>query len=353
MPFLPDWAPNLHPVFVHFPIAILITAIFVDIALLFIKKFDEAGLLPTTLFLFGALSAVVTYFTGHQAADHVTVPPLANPVLNEHSDMAMLTMLFFLTYAIVRLYTFIRKLHHKRMFSILQTALSLIGLFMLYETGEHGSELVYKYGVGVKAAVIEAEMVSPPPEVPVQSLSISDNGSWAWDPGNGAGEVLKNEFDWLMGSVAATRPEVIPDSVRGMVLRLHLADKPILLAAGDSLKSVQVDLSLNISGFEGEVRLIHHLGDTLSYDFIGLKDRSMELGRVERGKMRVMDRASYDATGWISLRAVGDGRHFRGFVNDKLVTHGHADELPPGRVGLLVDGRGVLLIDKISVTSLK
>ena len=66
-----------------------------------------------------------------------------------------------------------------------------------------------------------------------------------------------------------------------------------------------------------------------------------------------MDQGDTDASGWILLRAVGDGRHFRGYVNGKLVTHGHADELPPGGVGIAVHGTGTLLLDKISVQSLR
>jgi hypothetical protein len=66
-----------------------------------------------------------------------------------------------------------------------------------------------------------------------------------------------------------------------------------------------------------------------------------------------MDEKSLKYNGWINLGVVGDGTHFRGYLNDKLFTHGHGSELDPGTVGILIKGKGVILIDKIETLSLE
>jgi len=53
------------------------------------------------------------------------------------------------------------------------------------------------------------------------------------------------------------------------------------------------------------------------------------------------------------MRVVGDGRHFRGYVNTKLVAHGHDSELPAGPVGLYIKGTGTAVISDLIVTSLR
>ena len=42
MTFIPDWAPNVHPMLVHFPIALLCVAVLLDAVALAMRK--QAGL---------------------------------------------------------------------------------------------------------------------------------------------------------------------------------------------------------------------------------------------------------------------------------------------------------------------
>jgi hypothetical protein len=43
----------------------------------------------------------------------------------------------------------------------------------------------------------------------------------------------------------------------------------------------------------------------------------------------------------------GDGDHFRGYVNDQMIAHGHTDPLPPGRVGMRLDGQGPVRLQRL------
>ena len=56
----PDWAPNIHPLLVHFPIALLVTTAFANLISLFIpeKWWDETK--NTILYVVGALFTGVT-----------------------------------------------------------------------------------------------------------------------------------------------------------------------------------------------------------------------------------------------------------------------------------------------------
>lgn len=354
MPSLPDWAPNIHPLLVHFPIALLCTAVFFDLLGVIFKKQVRMREIASFLFAVGAVSAVFTYFSGKQASDIVTLPALANPTLNEHSDLALWTMLYFGVYVIVRTFLILKKLHTKQMVSWILLLTGAAGLYLLFETGEHGAELVFKYGVGVQAMQsLEAEDLIANEETEAQNLEFSQNGSWSWNPGPGAQKVLAEQFRWLTGTVENLNAEVISDSIRGDFLSLKATGQPLLFVAGDSLESIQMDVLLNADDFFGSIMLLHHVQDASNYDFFSLQNKTARLGRVSAGKSEIFNEGATDASGWISLRVVGDGTHFRGYINEELVTHGHGDALPPGPVGLHLAGTGTLLLDKITTQTLK
>lgn len=69
--------------------------------------------------------------------------------------------------------------------------------------------------------------------------------------------------------------------------------------------------------------------------------------------MTFFDEAGIEVKDWFSLRAVGSGTHFRGYVNKKLLIHGHADEAAAGRVGFRIEGNGPVLLDKIQVQAIQ
>ena len=64
MELIPDWAPNIHPMIVHFPIALILAAIGTDLLALAIRRWDWLRPATVALYVVGGASAVFTYFTG-------------------------------------------------------------------------------------------------------------------------------------------------------------------------------------------------------------------------------------------------------------------------------------------------
>ena len=64
---VPAWAPNLHPLIVHFPIALLAAAGAVDLADLLLRGREPVRNAATWLYVAGAATAVAAYFSGVEA----------------------------------------------------------------------------------------------------------------------------------------------------------------------------------------------------------------------------------------------------------------------------------------------
>jgi len=159
---IPQWAPNIHPLLVHFPIAILVIAFLFDVVSFFIpgkgRPQEETQMsrlakrlnptIVTLLYLVGTVFTLITYYSGQAAAEGIKLPTGAKEVLHQHSELALYTLLFFGFYVTIRLAltwdhdTIKRGLHAGLVIG------AFIGLGLLYVTAEHGGELVYGYGVG-------------------------------------------------------------------------------------------------------------------------------------------------------------------------------------------------------------
>lgn len=149
--FLPSWAPNVHPMFVHFPIALLFTS-----ALLDLLAYSLPGRLRpllrdvgSVLAIVGALSAVVTYLTGRAAAQTVLLPGMAHALVNAHWQWAFWTVCYFAALALVRVGLLVAGSAIGRKATAVLAVSGLIGLGLLFETADRGAELVYEHGVGV------------------------------------------------------------------------------------------------------------------------------------------------------------------------------------------------------------
>jgi uncharacterized membrane protein len=146
---LPDWAPNLHPLIVHFPIAWLIAGLAVDIVSVVFPRASWAETTAACLYPAGALSALAAYLSGRQAAAGVLVPGMAQPIVLDHWNWALATTIYFTAVAAVRLTLALRGQRLTFWTRAGAVAVGLAGMLLLFHTGEQGARLVYEHGVGV------------------------------------------------------------------------------------------------------------------------------------------------------------------------------------------------------------
>ena len=144
---------DLHPLTTHFPIALLIVSVFLDILARF--RAQNAGLKTAAYItlLLGALAAVVTVITGN--IELFTLGGENSPVgqlVAQHETIAVPTTLLFVGIAIWR-FTNQRKgkdISNSSLFLALEV-LGVVGLFL---TGLAGGNLVYTYGIGVESIAL-------------------------------------------------------------------------------------------------------------------------------------------------------------------------------------------------------
>jgi uncharacterized membrane protein len=150
MNFVPGWAPNLHPLVVHFPIALLFTAVGLDVVGWALGCNRSLRSVATALYVLGTLAIVAAYFTGRAAAETVWLPGMAHAAVKEHWDWAFRTVWFFTILTAVRLVLLWRvRADPRPALIVLLTVVGLLGVVLLGETGDRGGRLVYRHGVGV------------------------------------------------------------------------------------------------------------------------------------------------------------------------------------------------------------
>jgi uncharacterized membrane protein len=149
MTLLPDWAPNVHPLVIHFPIAWWIAAVLVDLVALAIPRAAWADTVASCLYPAGAVSAVAAYVTGRQAAATVLMPGMALPIVQQHENWALATTLAFAIVTLFRLWARFWRPQPQRAIRTALVGAALVALVCLFQTGERGARLVYERGVGV------------------------------------------------------------------------------------------------------------------------------------------------------------------------------------------------------------
>lgn len=355
MEFIPDWAPNIHPILVHFPIAIILMAALMDLLNLFLPDKWWDDLKSTILYSIGAVSGVATYYTGILAADSVFLPSGAQSVLNEHADWALWTVWFFGIYTLLRILLHWYQKMDQQAIRIGLFLIALPGIFFLYETGDHGAEMVFGYGAGTGQLVEQQSNAAVSTDSLQQGESmfiVSDNGNWSWEVSPNGVSTLLSRFQWLEGSASKLQPTIVTGG-NNHLLKISADSNTNFFVGKNLFQNVQVDYHLDLSDFQGEISLVNHVQNAQNYDFVTLSSNgTITQGRVTSGNRKVFAEESYSASGMLFIRTIGNGTHFRGYINKEMVVHGHGEAPEAGSVGLRLDGNGTVLIDRMILTQL-
>jgi uncharacterized membrane protein len=138
----------LHPILVHFPIALLPTAIlFEALGALWGRDFFRP--VATWLLGLGLLGGIVATLAGLWNEEAVVAAGVPETAIDRHESLAFLTLAVFTVLLAMRWLRGRRWIpeHPAVFFSI-----GLVGLALLGATGYFGGDLVYRYGAGVERA---------------------------------------------------------------------------------------------------------------------------------------------------------------------------------------------------------
>ncbi|GIK61883.1 MAG: hypothetical protein HND40_06845 [Ignavibacteriota bacterium] len=352
MKLLPDWAPNIHPMIIHFPIVLLILAVLLDLTGLLLSKSDWIRKSAFLLYILGTIAAVIAFITGNAASDSIEIPANAFSAINEHADWAETTLWFFSIYTIIRLSIGIFFKSLKKIFIIPIVLIGILGIYFLYQTGDHGAQMVFGYGVGTGNLIKQEKQKNDTTEkehISDSTFTINGNGSWKLIADNGIIKVLSEKFKWIEGSLDGLSPMFDPAE---SVLMFHKVPESIFIY-DNKLKGVQVTAKINIDDFTGELELIHHFVDKNNYDFLGLKDGEISLSRKSNGEIKIFEKEKFTNKDWLEIKVVSEGTHFRGYINNKMVVHGHGTEPESGGVGIRINGNGIFYLSLVEVQSLQ
>ncbi len=155
-----EFLAGLHPKIAHFPIVLFLSYVVLEIISAFSKKEVFSKVAHITLLL-GVITAFLAVLTGQQAEELAskwdkagTIMPLK--AIGKHEDLANLTMWYFVAILIIRTFLVLKKkftVNVKYIFVVL----ALLGTYFIYQAGEYGGKLVYKYGVGTELKKAETE----------------------------------------------------------------------------------------------------------------------------------------------------------------------------------------------------
>ena len=140
-----------HPQVVHFVIALLVVGVGFRLLSL-LNKWPWLNPAATALLVLGAGASVVAVRSGTDAHGPVERVPGSRPAVVEHEEWGERTRNLFLVVGALELVGLALADPRRRWLRYATAALGIAGLGAVYETGEHGGDLVYSYagGVGIR-----------------------------------------------------------------------------------------------------------------------------------------------------------------------------------------------------------
>ena len=143
---------HIHPMLVHFPLALLPTAVAVQfLALIKGQRLYERKCLPTTglaLFALAAVTAVIAAVFGDVALDAAVASGVPLASLETHEDLGQLSAMILSSMGLIQAW-FYRRQNSNLRTSWLMWISGFIVLLIVLTTAWFGGQLVYDLGVNV------------------------------------------------------------------------------------------------------------------------------------------------------------------------------------------------------------
>jgi len=166
---------HLHPMIVHFPIALVIVGFISDLIGLVTrwKFFASAGLF---LIILGGLGTLAAYISGNLAGDGIEEFGALGTALDTHESAAVLAVWTMMILAVLRTLLAVTG-RMKGWMKLGMVILLAIGVGTVARTGYYGGELVYRHAAGVDLTFGNAfthNAASPALEEPLKATEEND-----------------------------------------------------------------------------------------------------------------------------------------------------------------------------------
>jgi uncharacterized membrane protein len=149
-------ALNYHPIFVHFPIALWLAALFFELLAVWRSSEDSHRTAIWLLYL-GTLAGALTVITGLYAQDSVPNGP-AQAVVETHEDIMLTT--FSVAVGLCLFAFFARKKFTGGLRKLMLLGLVILAGLLTFGA-DRGAQLVYQYGSGVNWPAAQQQGQAP------------------------------------------------------------------------------------------------------------------------------------------------------------------------------------------------
>jgi uncharacterized membrane protein len=148
-----EFLAELHPRIVHFPIVLFILYFFLETFGILLKK-NYLSKSAYIILVVGIVMAVAAVLTGNQAYEIARMilkdkSNFINGIIAQHEQNATITLWYFFAVLILRTYLNLKKKFDGN-WKYFFVPVGLAGCYLIYLTGIHGGELVFKYGIGTQ-----------------------------------------------------------------------------------------------------------------------------------------------------------------------------------------------------------
>lgn len=183
-----------------------------------------------------------------------------------------------------------------------------------------------------------------------EEMHQNTSGEVMWMPSGGA---FSQQMKLKKGNASAMGAKVVNVSGAEALSLTTTGENTIMLMDG-SYSNLGAELQFKLSDYKGSLALLFHYTDDLNYDALVLNNQSMELHRVINGKTSVLDskQASLPSD-WANLKLSAAGEHLKGFLNGEQYDHGHAEIRGAGKVGIMLNGKGNVLLKMLTIIPLE